>query len=303
MGGFRRAMPFTFICFLVGSLALAGVPPFSGFFSKDEIIAVISERGGGWWAFYVIGYVAALMTAIYTFRMIFRVFWGEAVPEARELEEGHLHHAEVHVNPMDPTEIEDTDVGFPGPEHFIAEREMPMKLAMGTLAVLAVLGGLLQLPFHATEAIQNFLAPTFADSKYYESLNPSDGFTLVGLVVGGTLAIVGIAIAYTVWVRRPGTSAALIARFPRVHALLRNQWYFDELLDALFVRPAAWFGRWAQSFFERVFVQGTLVGGATGIVRAGSAAVRAAQSGLLRAYVALLIVGMFGVALYFLLQS
>ena len=115
--------------------------------------------------------------------------------------------------------------------------------------------------------------------------------------------MLGILIAYTVWVRRPGTSAALIARFPRVHALLRNQWYFDEILDALFVRPAAWFGRWAQSFFERVFVEGTLVGGASGLVRAGSAAVRAAQSGLLRAYVGLLVVGMTGVALYFLLQS
>jgi len=63
----------------------------------------------------VVGYLAALLTAIYTFRLIFRVFWGEARAEARELEEGHLHHAEVHVNPMDPTEIEDTDGRLPRP--------------------------------------------------------------------------------------------------------------------------------------------------------------------------------------------
>src|SRR3954468_4207754 len=67
MGGFRRAMPFTFGFFVVGGLALAGVPPFSGFFSKDEILATVSERGGGWWVFWVLGYLVAFMTAIYTF--------------------------------------------------------------------------------------------------------------------------------------------------------------------------------------------------------------------------------------------
>src|SRR3954454_9804075 len=303
MGGFRRAMPFTFGCMVVGGLALSGVPPFAGFFSKDEILAQIWQRGGAWPVFTVVGYLAALMTAIYTFRMIFRVFYNDPVPEARELEEGHLHHAEVHVNPMDPDEIEDTEVGFPGPDHFIAEREMPMKVAMTLLAILATIGGVVLLPFGAVDALDKFLEPTFADSKYFDQLTPTDSFTAVGLLIGAALGLLGIFIAYTVWVRRPGTSARLIERFPRVHALLFNQWYFDQLLDTLFVRPTAWFGRWAQSFFERVVVQGTIVGGATGLVRAGSVAVRRAQSGLLRGYVALLILGMTGLALYFLLQS
>src|SRR5204863_4545108 len=101
----------------------------------------------------VIGYIAALMTAIYTFRLIFRVFYGDPVPEARELEEGHLHHAEVHVNPMDPDEIEDTEVGFPGPDHFIAEREMPMKVAMTLLAILATIGGAGLLPLGLNDAL------------------------------------------------------------------------------------------------------------------------------------------------------
>jgi NADH-quinone oxidoreductase subunit L len=204
---------------------------------------------------------------------------------------------------MDPDEIEDTDVGFPGPDHFIAEREMPMKVAMTLLAILATIGGVVLLPFGVTDALDKFLEPTFADSKYFDQLTPTDSFTAVGLVIGAALGLLGIFIAYTVWVRRPGTSARLIERFPRVHALLFNQWYFDQLLDTLFVRPTAWFGRWAQSFFERVVVQGTIVGGATGLVRAGSVAVRRAQSGLLRGYVALLVLGMTGLALYFLLQS
>ena len=302
MGGFRRALPFTFACMVIGGLALAAIPPFSGYFSKDEILASISERGGGWWALYVVGYAAALLTAIYTFRLIFRVFLGEPVTEARELEEGHLHHADVHVNPTDG-EVEDTDVGFPGPDHFIAEREFPMKVAMTLLAVLATLGGIVLLPFHATDWLDKFLEPTFADSKYFGALAPTDSRAALGLVLGAVIGLAGLAIAWTVWVRRPGTSARVIERFPRVHRLLVNQWYFDEILDTLFVRPALWFGRWAQSYFERVFVQGALVDGAAGVVRAGSAAVRTAQSGLLRAYVGLLVLGVVAVALYFLLQS
>ena len=99
MGGFRKAMPFTYGCFIIGGLALSGMPPFSGFFSKDEILLVTGERGGWHWALYGLGYIGALLTAIYTFRMIFRAFHGEPVPEARELEEGHLHHAEAPFNP------------------------------------------------------------------------------------------------------------------------------------------------------------------------------------------------------------
>src|SRR3954467_1614269 len=271
MGGFRKAMPFTFGCMVVGGLALAGIPPFSGFFSKDEILATVSERGGGWWAFWVLGYLAAFMTAISTFRLISRVFLGEPVAEARELEEGHLHHAEVHVNPMDPSEIEDTDVGFPGPDHFVAEREMPMKIAMGMLAILATIGGVVLLPFGVVDALDKFLEPTFSDSKYFEALKPTDGRTGIGLIVGAVIGLAGVAIAYRIWVQRPGTSAAIIPRFPRVPRFLVKQWYFDELLDTLFVRPAAWFGRWAQAFVERVFVDGALVGGARAGVGAGPA--------------------------------
>ena len=79
MGGFRKALPFTFACFVIGGLALSGIPPFSGFFSKDEILLVTAERGGWHWALYVMGYIGAFITAIYTFRMIFRAFYGDPV--------------------------------------------------------------------------------------------------------------------------------------------------------------------------------------------------------------------------------
>ena len=89
MGGFRRVLPFTYASFIVGGLALSGVPPFSGFFSKDDILLVTGERGGWHWGLYVVGYIGAFLTAVYTFRMIFRAFHGEPVAEALELERGH----------------------------------------------------------------------------------------------------------------------------------------------------------------------------------------------------------------------
>jgi NADH-quinone oxidoreductase subunit L len=92
-------------------------------------------------------------------------------------------------------------------------------------------------------------------------------------------------------------------RFEPLYRLFVNKWYFDELIDLLVVRPAQWFGQWAQQTFERVFVNGLLVGGTTGVVRAGSSAVRAAQTGFLRYYAALIVLGMVGVTFYFLLNG
>ncbi|HEV2776557.1 MAG TPA: NADH-quinone oxidoreductase subunit L, partial [Solirubrobacteraceae bacterium] len=276
MGGFRKAMPFTFGCMVIGGLALAGVPPFSGFFSKDEILLLIGDRGGWYWILYVAGYVGAFLTGIYTFRMIFRAFLGAPVLEARELEEGHLHHAEVHTNPA-TGEVEDTDVGFPGAEHHIAEREPSMKIAMGVLALLAIFGGFLQVP-KVTHVVDSFLEPTFEESALYHR-ELSDGLIGFGLVLGAVVGLAGIAVAYLIWVKNPQIAVRVRTGLAPLHRLFVNKWYFDELIDALVTRPALWFGAWAQQTFERVFVNGLLVGGTTGVVRAGSSAVRAAQTG------------------------
>jgi NADH-quinone oxidoreductase subunit L len=300
MGGFRKVMPFTFACMVIGGLALSGIPPFSGFFSKDEILLVLGEQGGWKWALYVAGYVGAFLTAVYTWRMIFRAFWGDPkdVEPARELAHGHLYHPPKPTNPATGEE-EDTDVGFPGPEHHIAERALPMKAAMGALAVLSVIGGIVLIP-KTTTWLDHFLEPTFEGSSVV--VEHHDTLIFIGLALGAALGIAGIAVAYHVWVRRPGLSARVRERFAPLHRLFVNKWYFDELIDLLVVRPAGWFGRWAQQTFERIFVSGS-VEATSGIVRAGSAAVRAAQSGLLRAYAAMLLLGVVAVSLYFLIQS
>jgi NADH-quinone oxidoreductase subunit L len=301
MRGFRRAMPFTFGCMMVGGLALSGFPPFSGFFSKDEIIALEFARDDWHIVLGVLGYLGSFLTAIYTFRMIFRAFYGEPNEEARELEHGHLYHAEHPTNPM-TGEIEDTDVGFPSPEHHIAERELPMKVAMAGLAVLAIVGGIVQVP-KVTDAMHTFLEPTFADSRLYASLEPSGPLTWIGLGVGATISALGIFTAYTLWVRQPEVPARLQVRFRALHTFFVNKWYFDEAIDLVFVRPAAWVGRFASTTFERVVVQGALVGGATGLVGLAGAAVRRIQTGYLRYYAALLLLGITSLGAYFLVSA
>jgi NADH-quinone oxidoreductase subunit L len=298
MSGLRRALPFTFVAFLVAALALAAFPGFSGYFSKDEILAFAAERGGAYWLLYVAGTLAALMTAFYAFRIVFRVFGGEPNAEARELEGGHLHHAEP-ANPV-TGEPEDTDVGYPGPAHHIAEREFPMRAAMGPLAVLSVVAGALQIP-GVTHVIEDFLHPTFEDSAFAET-EVSSGLEALALIVGAATALAGIGLAWLLYVRNPGATTRLARRLPRLHGFLAHKWYFDELYDRTIVRPTAALGRFSADVFERVVVGG-LVSGTTFAVRAGNSIVRVAQTGLLRNYALLLVTGVTALALYFLVVS
>ncbi len=261
-----------------------------------------AERGGWHWALYVVGYIGAFLTAIYTFRMIFRAFHGDPVPEAVELKAGKLHHAHEPTNPANG-EVEDYDVGFPGPFHTIAERALPMRVAMGVLAIGAFGSGLVQIP-KVDFVIDDFLRPSFANSPLYASESHTRSSLLIfGIVLGTVLGLAGIAIAYRIWVKQPSIATTARQRLRPLYELFVNKWYFDELYDGFVVRPAATVGRFAAGTFERVFVDETLVGGTSGLVRAGSAAVRAVQSGFVRYYAALLVLGLAGVSFYFLLQT
>ena len=300
MGGFRRAMPFTFVTFTIAALALAAFFPMSGLFSKDAILAFGLDRGGGYAVMAVLGYVAAGLTAFYAFRMVFRVFYGEPVEQAEELEDGHLWHPEEPTNPA-TGEAEDTDVGFPGPEHHVAEQAWPMRFAMAPLALLSVVGGIVFVP-GVTKWLEEFLHPSFEESKFIEQ-HPSVTAEWIGIAAGAGLSVAGIAVAYSLYMRRRGATLGLRDRMRAVHDFLAHKWYFDELYDAVFVRPAAAFGRFGRGVVESALVQGLIVGGASGVVRSGSAFARAIQTGALRAYALLLMIGLGGLALYFLIVA
>jgi NADH-quinone oxidoreductase subunit L len=299
MSGFGKAMRFTSITMLCGGLALAAFPGTSGFFSKDEILAYATARGGMYTIFTVLGYLGALLTAVYTFRLIFRVLPGRPCKEAQELiDSGHV----AHETPRNPAtgEEEDADVGFPGPEHHIAEQTWSMKAAMAVLAFLALFAGLVQVP-GLDETITHFLDPVFADSPL-AAVVPSVGASWFGLAIGAAISLAGIGIAYWLYILRPEAPAALIRRLRPLHTFLVNKWYFDELIDVLVVRPALAIGRFANSVFERFVVDG-LVSGTEDVVGGAGRVVRTVQSGFVRSYALLLLAGFAGLALYFLLSS
>ncbi len=298
MSGFRKAMPFTSALLLIGCLALAAFPGTSGFFSKDEILAFAADRGGMYWIFAIGGYAGALLTAFYAFRIGFRVTAGKPCKEAEELQGGHIHHAP----PMNPHtgESEDTDVGFPGEEHHIAEREWPMRAAMAVLGFGALFAGLIQVP-GVDHVVTTFLAGTFESSSLYH-LEPSTADSWLGLAIGGMISIAGIALAYLCYVRRPGVTVRLAERLRRTHQFLINKWYFDEVEDALFYKPTIAIGRFANSVIERVIGQG-IVTAATGVVKGAGSVVRGAQSGFVRAYALLIVGGFAALGIYFLVVS
>jgi NADH-quinone oxidoreductase subunit L len=299
MRGFGKAMRFTSIAMLCGGLALAAFPGTSGFFSKDEILAYATDRGGMYLIFTVLGYVGALLTAVYTFRLIFRVLPGKPCKEAQELiDTGHLAH-EPPRNPASGEE-EDTEVGFPGPEHHIAEQAPSMKIAMGVLSVLALFAGFVQVP-GLDHMVTSFLEPVWEGSPL-AAIEPSTAASWVGLAIGAAISVAGIGIAYFAYVLRPELPGKLIERFGWLHTFLYNKWYFDELIDLLVVRPALAIGRFANRTFERFVVDGLVNGTRETVGEAGSV-VRAVQNGFVRSYALLLLVGFAGLALYFLITS
>jgi NADH-quinone oxidoreductase subunit L len=298
MGGLKVAMPFTYICFLIGSLSLAGFPGFSGFWSKDEIISYTLARGGVYTVVAIGMYAGALLTAIYAMRAVYLVFHGRKCDEAKELEEGRLAHGE-HVNPASG-EVEDTGVGFPGPDHQIAEREGTMKIAMGELALLAVIAGLVQIP-GVTDVIESWLEPVFEASRYAD-VHPSVGTQWTGLIAGAAIALLGIGIAYFAYRMLPEVPGRLAARFGAVNRFLFAAWRFDALYDAVFVRPVAAFGRFADQLLERL-VAGGIIEAAEALAGGGGRLVRRLQSGLTRVYAAAMVFGTALLVLYFVVVA
>ena len=299
MGGLRKAMPFTYTLMTIGALALAAFPCTSGFFSKDEILGFAVHRGGFYGSSPSAATSAALLTAFYAFRIVFRVFWGKPVPEAQELEQGHLAHAPPE-NPLTGEE-EDTDVGFPGAEHHIAERDWPMWLAMSVLGFLSIFGGVVEIP-GLDNVVENFLAGSFLESQALRG--PADGRRrLGGSRARRAISIAGIALAYFVYVRRPGHHRRADQALPPALHASRQQVVLRRALRRRHLPPAD---------RHRPLLPTTSSSGsscrassaaAVGVVRGVGVVVRGAQSGFVRAYALLLIGGFAALGLYFLIVS
>ena len=295
MGGLKRHLPITYWTFLIGALAIAGVPLLSGFFSKDEILYEAFREGHT--VLWLLGAVASLMTAAYMFRLVFLTFHGERRHDAP---------APAHPEEDDPAAHSDHAPSYSAPSH---PHDAPpaMAFALIVLALGSVLAGYVGVP-HALggqNQIAEWLAPSFAVSgAVVESLHvvgeeeAALEFTLMGVSIA--IALAGIAIAVLVWLRRPEIAASMAKRYPALHRLLLNKYYVDEAYDLAIVQPirvgseeALWRG------FDVRVIDGAVNG--TGAVVAGSAGVlRLLQTGSVRTYAGSMLIGVVVILGYYL---
>jgi NADH-quinone oxidoreductase subunit L len=262
MGALRTFMPITAATFIVGWLAIAGVPPFAGFWSKDEILLSAWNNGDTGKVLWGIGLVTALLTAFYMGRQVFMVFFGKAnwageseEPEAAESAESaeEAHHAEPHSEPH--------------------ESPWLMTLPLVVLGVLSFVGGGLNLPFASdTKVLEHWLEPVVGENEVH--IEVATG-TKVGLaVVAVAAALVGIAVAYALYMRRRTR--------PVEPAVLAHAWYYDESLAA-FVHGPGEAGFEGVAAFDRTVIDGGAVGVA-GVVQRIGRGLRHIQTGFVRSY-------------------
>jgi NADH-quinone oxidoreductase subunit L len=266
MRGLGRVMPFTKWCFLAGALALVGVPPFAGFFSKDPIIASSLNIGWYGYVFYACGIAGAFLTGLYTFRLWFLVFPGEPSPFVRE----HYH------------------------DHRGREGAWTMLVPVGILAVLSTVGGWIQFPPH-WDPITKWLAPVAPSLPDAVASPTQETITSVVTVLVG---LAGIAVAWAVYSRR----RIAIPAAPSLRRLLEEKFYFDRLYDRIFYAPSAWVATVLRREFEDpvVLQTGPDIGETT---LATGSLVRRIQTGLLRTYVLFVAAGAAGVVLAFLIAK
>ncbi len=267
MRGLGKLMPFTKWCFLAGALALVGIPPFSGFFSKDSIVASAAALGTWYgWIFWVCGIAGALLTGLYTFRLWFLVFPGEPSPFVRE----HYH------------------------DHHGREGAWTMLVPVGILAVLATVGGWVQWA-PQWHPFTNWLAPAAQTLAAAEPTSTQEYFTSAATVLAG---LAGIALAWAIYSER----RIAIPAAPFWRRTLEHKFYFDELYDRVFYAPGAWVASFLRREFEEpvILQTGTDLGETT---LATGSLVRRIQTGLLRTYVLFLAAGAAGIVLAFLIAK
>ena len=250
MGGLRHAMPRTYIAFLIGSLALVGIPPLSGFFSKDSILASALASGGYGQLLFAAGLVGALLTGLYTFRLLFIVFLGEPSPLVRE----HDH----------------------GPAH--SEGPWTMTVPVGVLAVLAAIGGWVQIA-GIWHPFGEWLDPIAVGREHLALVEPTvtQDYVTSALAVG--LGAVGIAVAWMLY----GSRKWAVPRLPAVQRTLEHKLWFDELYDLVFYKPAVLVSGLLRRGVEEPLIGGSIDGVTLG-AREAAGALGEAQTGYLRTY-------------------
>ncbi|MCF2499816.1 NADH-quinone oxidoreductase subunit L [Dyadobacter chenhuakuii] len=223
MGGLRKKLPITFLTFLIATIAISGIPPFAGFFSKDEILAHVFEHNKLLW---VIGVLGSLMTSFYMFRLLFLTFFG-------------------------------TFRGTHEQEHHLHESPASMTIPLVILAVLSALGGFIGVPeaLHGTHHLAEFMSPLYDASRQVNpeaflptELSHSEEYLLMGVSVA--VALISAVVAYVMYVQKASVPAPDSQPKSALQGLVYNKYYVDELYDNVFVKPIKTLSNILYSFGE-----------------------------------------------------
>jgi NADH-quinone oxidoreductase subunit L len=333
MGGLKRDLPITYWTFLVGALAIAGVPGLSGFFSKDEILYRTFERGHI--VLWAVGLVTSLLTAIYMFRVVFLAFHGdraEQAPPGAPLHPAPLHDAPVHPAPVHPAPLHDAPL-HPAPLHPAPLHDAPvhpaplhpapfapyaaaqggthdggrlhdappaMALALIVLAIGSAAAGYVGLPavLGGSNRFERFLEPSFGVHAAEEA--SSHGPEALLMLVSSAVAAAGIGVAVYFFLKNRRAADRMADRFAGVRELLLNKYYVDEVYEAAIVQPiriasdeALW------KVVDMRLIDGA-VNGVGDTVGGGSEVLRRVQNGSVRTYAASLLFGVVLILGYYL---
>ncbi len=264
MGGLKKYMSITHITFLLACLAIAGMPPFSGFFSKDEILAAAFEKNPILWG---VGVAGAIMTAFYMFRLYAMTFLGKF--RGSHEQEHHLH-----------------------------ESPKAMTIPLIILAILSVIGGWIGIPeifMHGGHRLETFLEPVFAQSNAIAEnshLSHATEYMLMGISVAAALAALVFAWSKFSKYQKVEKEETGIGK------VLTNKWYVDELYDAIIVKPLLSIAKYFNNIFEKKGIDG-FVNGVGKAVNYGSRQIRLLQTGQVGTYVLMMVLG---ILIFFIVQ-
>jgi len=263
MGGLKERMKWTTWTMVIAGIAIAGIPPFAGFFSKDEILAGAFRAGQP--VLWAIGAITAAMTAFYVFRALFLAFWGQP---------RHPHRAEqAHESPAS------------------------MVIPLAVLAGLSAVGGLLLGPW-VGNPFEHFLAPVFADSHVAAAVDAPESLLIAISVVMGLL---GLGVAYLTYVRGTISATAWANRLSLPYKILIHKYWVDEIYVAVIVNPLKWLAGVLADVVDTLIIDGAANGLARLIALVGDS-LRQLQTGYVRHYALSILVGAVLVLVYLLLK-
>jgi len=270
MGGLYKKIPFTYAMMWVGSLALAGFPPFAGYYSKDVILelAFTAHTPMGYFAF-AVGIITAFLTAFYSWRLLFLVFHGKTRADKHDFDHAH-------------------------------ESPMPMLIPLAILAIGSIVAGYIGYHILQMVSTNNFFASaiTISMSKFfiYEDIHHAPTLVKFAPMIVGVLAI---SLAMWFYIFSPNIPQKLANKFPRLYKFSYNKWYFDEFYQNVIIEPLKKFSKFLWQFFDVKIIDG-VPNGAIQICRFASIGISRIHSGLVYHYATFMILGLAIIGLVFL---